>query len=103
MNSILRWKEVLLCLVPEYGNLFGVFSQRLCASLNTWFLRLCDSAHRFPQKLEAIRLLLFVYDEINYFKQTKTLDHLSVDRLSQAFRGRMQLLCGQVFDFDPSK
>jgi hypothetical protein len=101
-HSIIRFKELLLYLDPELLNILLIFEllyRLACLDMFNY----CDSAHKSPSRIEAIILMIYVFDELRGLKEMPTLDPSIAEHLQLALKSRLKVLCAPIFHSDDSK
>ena len=98
-HSILRWKTVLIYLVPGL--------QRVCAFIARLYkysclevLRLCDRTHEYRNKYVAAFIVVLVFDEFQHLTEIEESDPSAVEHVQLALKNRLKVFCSQIYHSD---
>ena len=101
-SSILRWKSVLVFLVPEFQQFLAVI-ERFYRHLCRCALLISDRVHRLTCKYSAVLFSVLVLDDIQHLDETETSDSSVARQLQLILQSRLKVFYSRIWDFNKSK
>ena len=101
-HNVVRWKRVLVYLVPGLHRELA-WVEKLNRYLCHAVLYMCDRIHTFLRDKDLAALaFVMVFDEIKHLMKMENPNPSAVDHVQLALKARLKVLCSQIFNFDGS-